>query len=176
MKAGRSEKRASGKRESSPQNLCDPGGLCARLPCLPSSPVKASRVISGPEFFSSPSHRGSRGGQNKKITKRTHFVILNYFITTTVYPRRVRNRHKKRTHFVGRACLHISSRPNHPTMLHARLLHSAFFLLHCLSVVPSRAGVVRHSAKPPIQKSINPEIPPSSLPCAEPSVPLPSAA
>jgi hypothetical protein len=38
-----------------------------------------------------------------KITKRTHCVILNYFITTTVYPRRVRNRHKKRTHFVGQA-------------------------------------------------------------------------
>ena len=34
-----------------------------------------------------------------KITKRTHFVILNYSLTATVYPHHVRNRHKKRTHF-----------------------------------------------------------------------------
>src|ERR1700755_1254460 len=36
-----------------------------------------------------------------KITKQTHFVITNYSITTTLYPPRVRNPHKKRTHFAG---------------------------------------------------------------------------
>jgi hypothetical protein len=42
----------------------------------------------------------------RKITKRTHFVIMNCSITTTVYPHRVRNRQEKRTHFVGQAsCL-----------------------------------------------------------------------
>jgi len=37
--------------------------------------------------------------QNTNITKRTHFVSLNYSVTTTIYRRCVRNRKEKRTHF-----------------------------------------------------------------------------
>ena len=37
----------------------------------------------------------------RKITERTHFAILNYPITITVYSCCVQNHHKKRTHFFG---------------------------------------------------------------------------
>jgi hypothetical protein len=56
MKEGRSQKRSGGKRKSSPQNLCGPGGLCVRLPLLAVKPSQARscQIVQGdasiPEF------------------------------------------------------------------------------------------------------------------------------
>ena len=86
----------------------------------------------------------------RKITKRTHFVILNYPITTTLYPDRVQNRHEKRTHFMVHQFDHdvqneetfniparyvSNRRPSHHEILHPefiapdRILPRAIYLL-----------------------------------------------
>src|SRR5882724_3629576 len=60
-------------------------------------------------FEHSTSHFQFRAPRFNKITKRTHFMILNCPVTTTIYPRPVRNRPEKRTHF-GQHYLPANSR------------------------------------------------------------------
>ena len=55
----------------------------------------------------------SPGSLTKKITKRTHFTMVNYSITTMLYPWRVRNHPQKRTQIP--ASLHsMFDAPNPP--------------------------------------------------------------